>query len=227
MFAWLNGPGKSLRDPLKGSTNYLSAYDRSGNLIRGKTPRTRNPRRERDNIDEADLEKDEAEVQARELEEGVSEEEVRKRARVREARRHEREDTEERGGIPPERQSDMRPYPHNSQFQSQAVLSEDLREKLYQLVAVDGLDLKSVSATFGVDIRRVAAVVRLKTIEKKWIDEVSTWILLIVGRLLLVMIVLQNSISLEDYSMVTQHTLRTSLKHIFVYTGCFYKYDPA
>ena len=34
MFNWLNGPGAAFRQPLPGSTNYLSAYDASGRLIR-------------------------------------------------------------------------------------------------------------------------------------------------------------------------------------------------
>jgi hypothetical protein len=35
------------------------------------------------------------------------------------------------------------------------------------------MDLQGVSAAYGVDMRRVAAVVRLKTVEKQWIEEVS------------------------------------------------------
>lgn len=176
MFGWLRGPGKAFRDPLKGSTNYLSAYNRSGVLLRLKDledGEKSNPQRDRSGINDADLDRDEGEVQAEEREQGVSEEEVRKRARLRAMKRGDREDAKQRDGIPRERWSDLRPYPQNRQFQSQSVLSEDLREKLYQLVAVNGLDLKSVSARFGVDIRRVAAVVRLKTVEKKWVDEVS------------------------------------------------------
>ncbi|KAL9112719.1 MAG: hypothetical protein Q9227_003022 [Pyrenula ochraceoflavens] len=34
MFGWLNGPGQSFRNPLPNSTNYLSAYDRRGQLMR-------------------------------------------------------------------------------------------------------------------------------------------------------------------------------------------------
>lgn len=34
MFAWLDGPGESFRHPLPHSTNYLSAYDRNGKLLR-------------------------------------------------------------------------------------------------------------------------------------------------------------------------------------------------
>ena len=34
MFAWLQGPGESFKHPLPNSTNYLSAYDRRGKLLR-------------------------------------------------------------------------------------------------------------------------------------------------------------------------------------------------
>jgi hypothetical protein len=34
MFAWLRGPGKNFQYPLPDSTNYLSAYDSRGNLLR-------------------------------------------------------------------------------------------------------------------------------------------------------------------------------------------------
>lgn len=42
MFAWLEGPGESFKHPLPNSTNYLSAYDRRGKLLREgeNTPET-------------------------------------------------------------------------------------------------------------------------------------------------------------------------------------------
>lgn len=36
MFRWLQGPGAAFRDPLPGSTNYLSAYNKDGHLIRSR-----------------------------------------------------------------------------------------------------------------------------------------------------------------------------------------------
>lgn len=62
----------------------------------------------------------------------------------------------------------MRPFPANDKFVSQPVLSEEAREKIWQSVMVTGLPLKAVSAQFGVDMRRVAAVIRLKAIENEW-----------------------------------------------------------
>ena len=171
MFAWLKGPGKALRDPLPGSTNYLSAYDKGGRLIRSQPGRESRP--QRGAFSDAELDEDESAIQSRERESGKSEEEVRSGSQARDQQRREREELEARGGIPKERAADMRPYPLNRDFASQPVLSEGLREKLWEHVVVDGLDLKSVSATFGVDIRRVAAVVRLKSVEKQWIEDVE------------------------------------------------------
>ena len=166
MYAWLNGPGKAFRDPLPGSSNYLSAYDRRGELIRAK-------REEKAKYDDPELDQSETTLQARELDQGLSQEDVKRRGAEREKKRQERQEMEERGGIPRERQSDMRPYPLNQQFRSQPVLSEALRTKIYELIVESGMDLKAVSAAYNVDIRRVAAVVRLKSLEKQWVAEVS------------------------------------------------------
>ena len=75
--------------------------------------------------------------------------------------------------MPSERPQDLKPYPENPFFVSQSVLSEGLREQIYKRVVHSGDELKSVSVLFGVDVRRVAAVVRLKTLEKQWLSEVS------------------------------------------------------
>lgn len=69
------------------------------------------------------------------------------------------------------------PFPLNPAFKSQSVLSEESREEIWQRVIVQGEALKAVSAKFGVDMRRVAAVVRLKEVEKTWEAQVS-WQLL-------------------------------------------------
>jgi hypothetical protein len=198
MNAWLNGPGKAFRDPLPGSTNYLSAYNRQGQLIRSK-------REEKTALSDPLLDESETSIQAREQEEGVSQEMIKQRALEREKRREERREMEARGGLPRERQSDLRPYPLNQQFRSQSVLSEELREKIYKMVVAEGIDLKAVSAMFSVDVRRVAAVVRLMTMEKTWVEEVSYMIHFLesVWREWM-MSTIQKSISLEDFYMVTK-----------------------
>ncbi|KAK3646239.1 hypothetical protein LTR56_008590 [Elasticomyces elasticus] len=169
MYAWLKGPGKVFRKPLRGSTNYLSAYDKQGNLFRAK--KDDRGTRNRDEVKE--VAENEETASRRDLEdESLTDEDRSARAEQREVARNTRtaedEETEARGGVPKERTTDMRPYPLNHMFRSQPVLSEELREQLYIQVAVNEYDLASVAASFGVDIRRVAAAVRLKTIEKQW-----------------------------------------------------------
>ncbi|KAJ2994394.1 hypothetical protein NUW58_g1568 [Xylaria curta] len=62
-----------------------------------------------------------------------------------------------------------KPFPLNPQFKSTKVLDDKSRELIWQKIMKDGETIKAVSAEFGVDIRRVAAIVRLKEVEKDWI----------------------------------------------------------
>lgn len=41
MFSWLNGPGENFRHPVHNSTNYLTAYDKSGKPIEQNRPQGR------------------------------------------------------------------------------------------------------------------------------------------------------------------------------------------
>ncbi|TQN66576.1 Response regulator mcs4, partial [Colletotrichum shisoi] len=63
------------------------------------------------------------------------------------------------------------PFPLNPFFKSQPVLSEDMREEIFTRVKEKKESLKLVSAELGVDVRRVAAVVRMMEVEKQWIAE--------------------------------------------------------
>lgn len=65
------------------------------------------------------------------------------------------------------------PFPLNPHFKSTRVLDDKSRELIWEKVMRDGQTIKAVSAEFGVDIRRVAAIVRLKEVEKDWIAKVS------------------------------------------------------
>jgi hypothetical protein len=65
------------------------------------------------------------------------------------------------------------PFPGNRLFKSQPVLSEELKEEVWKTVTQKGLSVRRVSVIFNIDMRRVAAVVRLKEIEKQWEREVS------------------------------------------------------
>ncbi|RGP60947.1 37s ribosomal protein mitochondrial [Fusarium sporotrichioides] len=63
------------------------------------------------------------------------------------------------------------PFPLNPLFRSQPVLSDQTREIIYDKVISKGESLKAVSAEMHIDVRRVAAVVRLKEVEKQWKSE--------------------------------------------------------
>ncbi|KAI0506187.1 eukaryotic mitochondrial regulator protein-domain-containing protein [Xylaria bambusicola] len=61
------------------------------------------------------------------------------------------------------------PFPLNPEFKSVKVLDERARELVWEKVMREGETIKAVSAELGIDIRRVAAIVRLKEVEKDWI----------------------------------------------------------
>lgn len=63
------------------------------------------------------------------------------------------------------------PFPLNPQFRSDRVLDEQARELIWEKVMRQGETLKAVSAELGVDVTRVAAVVRLKEVEKDWVSK--------------------------------------------------------
>lgn len=66
------------------------------------------------------------------------------------------------------------PFPLNPAFRSFPVLSEELKDQIYARVK-GGKSVRIVSAELGVSMERVAAVVRLKEIEKRWIKEVGVY----------------------------------------------------
>ncbi|KAI0600695.1 eukaryotic mitochondrial regulator protein-domain-containing protein [Biscogniauxia sp. FL1348] len=61
------------------------------------------------------------------------------------------------------------PFPINPSFRSHPVLDEKARETVWHKVMQEGEPIKAVSAEFGIDINRVAAIVRLKEVEKDWV----------------------------------------------------------
>ncbi|KAF2438411.1 hypothetical protein P171DRAFT_436902 [Karstenula rhodostoma CBS 690.94] len=171
-YAWLNGPGRALKQPLPGSTNYLGAYDKFGNLVRGtlpeKTPDKPKPK-EGEAATQGGAEGEaaaavEGQESADELEAAVREHEKAERAS--------KKDSDQT--LPPETLEDLRPFPLNKFFRSQPVLSEELREAIYQFVVKEGKTVPLASITFGVSNERVGAVVRLKQMEKQWIAQGKT-----------------------------------------------------
>lgn len=146
MFRWLNGPGAVFENSLPGSTNYLSAYDANGRLIR-----TSNKQRlVRDGSENA--------MVGAARPEGVDEGKMNYASGE---------------PIPRETAEDMVPFPMNKQFKSQSVLSEDLKEDIWRKVSLQGRTVRAVSAEMGVEMSRVGAVVRLLSVEKKWVEQAS------------------------------------------------------
>ena len=150
-WAWLNGPGENFRYPLAGSTNYLSAYDRRGNLLRGKgkEQNLKGESSKENSVDEATTADEEA------LEAAAAE-------------------TEQKYTLPTETLEDLRPFPLNRNFVSQSILSEDLRNEIWERVQLGKKSVRQVSMEMGVDMRRVAAVVRLVEVERRMKAEVSS-----------------------------------------------------
>ncbi len=145
MFRWLQGPGSAFRDPLPGATNYLNAYNASGQLIRSSN---KEPRRGDDEAASSSVPGEEDAVNTGEKNIAGEFE------------------------LPKETSDDLMPFPLNRNFRSQAVLSEELREEIWQRVMREGKSVRVVSAELGVEMNRVGAVVRLKSVEKEWIQKV-------------------------------------------------------
>ena len=146
MFRWINGPGAVFKDPLPGSTNYINAYDRNGRLIR-RTETSSSRNGDETIKDLIDGEEDEGSRTEKNLASGEP--------------------------IPKEMDVDLMPFPLNRQFRSQPVLSDALRDEIYERVNTQGKSVRIVSAELGIEMSRVGAVVRLKSVENEWIKKVG------------------------------------------------------
>lgn len=60
-----------------------------------------------------------------------------------------------------------KPFPNNRNFLSESVLSEELRNNIYVQVVEQKKSVRAVSVSLGIDMRRVAAVVRLVELERR------------------------------------------------------------
>lgn len=172
----MNGPGAQLKDPIPGSTNYMGAYDKFGNLLRAP------PGWERPTAKPKVIAKENptpgAEVEVEEVD-GEMETDpagqenpdaLEKAVRLQESKA-DKEGESQVPSLPEETEEDLRPFPVNRFFYSQKVLSERLREEIYQRVRRDGATVSLTSVEFGVSNERVGAVVRLKQLEKEWIAQ--------------------------------------------------------
>jgi hypothetical protein len=180
----MNGPGRQLKETLPSSTNYLGAYDRFGNLVRA------GPGWQRNNVKKGTEEQTPPMIEAKE---GMTADEKAPKgqedldeleAAIRSGDAEEKEAKttakaeQDDSILPPETAEDLRPFPLNQYFRSQPVLSEDLREAIYQRVKRDGATVSLASVEFGVSNERVGAVVRLKQMEKEWVAQVRFILLL-------------------------------------------------
>lgn len=68
------------------------------------------------------------------------------------------------------------PFPLNPAFPSTPVVSDALANEVYKRVVEGGKSVRMVSAELNITLQRVAAIVRLKTIEKRWEREVRAFI---------------------------------------------------
>ncbi|KAJ5146052.1 uncharacterized protein N7515_000616 [Penicillium bovifimosum] len=60
-----------------------------------------------------------------------------------------------------------RPFPNNQNFISEPILSEELRNEVYNRVVTKGQSVRVVSVDLGIDMQRIAAVVRLVELEQR------------------------------------------------------------
>ena len=67
-----------------------------------------------------------------------------------------------------------RPFPNNSYFISEPVLSEELRNEVYVRVKEQNKSPRAVSVELGIDMNRIAAVVRLVEMERRQREKVKT-----------------------------------------------------
>lgn len=74
---------------------------------------------------------------------------------------------------PDSSQMSHKPFPLNPNFVSESVLSEGLRGEIFRRVVVLKRSVRAVSIELNVDMRRVAAVVRLVQLERQWRSQVS------------------------------------------------------
>lgn len=152
-----------MKQPLPNSTNYLGAYDRAGNLVRGVV----GPKGEQGAETEKKGDESTEETKTPEGQEALADLETAARKEELKNKAGEQGDV-----LAPETEEDLRPFPMNRYFRSQPVLSEDLREAIYQRVKRDGATVSLASVEYGVSNERVGAVVRLKQMEKEWIAQV-------------------------------------------------------
>ncbi|KAF2416910.1 hypothetical protein EJ08DRAFT_654648 [Tothia fuscella] len=181
-YQWLNGVGQNFKQPREGRTNYLSGYGADGAQRGGPSvgKEAEGTEEEQGDGEEAaaqvegegegegkeDAKADEA-LKPDEMERAEAEtEEKERKASLREERVMERDKNKK-----PQSTRDLRPFPLNQHFLSQAVLSEEFREEIYMDIVESKKTVRSVSSDWGVSMERVGAVVRMKQMERDWLRQ--------------------------------------------------------
>lgn len=155
LYSWLSQIGTNFRDPIPGSTNYLSAYTPDGKLRRSANDKDGNNKNDKKEGDtEAQKTTHDGAQDGLIGEDGPPGQNGAQKTKKKD--------------LPPETARDLRPFPLNPDFRSQPVLSEAEREKIWERVMIDGKSVRDVSAELSVEMSRVGAVVRLMEIEKEW-----------------------------------------------------------
>lgn len=100
------------------------------------------------------------------------------------------------------------PFRLNYSFRSEPVLSEEFREVIWERVMKQEMSVAQVSRDLSVEMSRVAAVVRLKELEKNWESQVfALYSLYGLYTLSVAMMMIKISISLQDTNMVTKFSI--------------------
>lgn len=86
----------------------------------------------------------------------------------------------------------LHPFPHNLHCKTASVISDKLKQKLYNEVVVTGTLPQELAHKYGIKLTRVEAIVKLQQIEKEWREKVC---ILFAERMSLL-------ISLEDTNVV-------------------------
>ena len=186
-YAWVQRVGRNFLKPAKSGTNYVTCYDDSGQLMREKDAKDRKSRTKREaskdtkaKSKEEEGEQEEAqEAEAAKEQDSIYEEDPEFRGQdedeepsIRSGARRTKKSEGKDDGMEL-RNEDLQPFPQNPVFRSESVLSPEMRDEIYARVMARGKTVRQVSQEMQVEMRRVAAVVRMKTMEQNWIKDVS------------------------------------------------------
>ncbi|KAF2758940.1 hypothetical protein EJ05DRAFT_537319 [Pseudovirgaria hyperparasitica] len=171
-YAWLSGPGQNFEKPLPGSTNYLSAYTSDGVLRRQKEETKVDEKEKSQESSAAKVANDGASIDGQNADDpATAMDNPDNTTDTPEEPEELKEEELENDQLKKESLRDLRPFPMNQQFVSESVLSESVREDIYNQVVNKGTHVVKASADANISIERVAAVVRLKQIEKNWLKD--------------------------------------------------------